>query len=258
MLTPACEFLKIQSIRGFQDMQQVVQGIILHSIRYSDSRFIVRIFCRSHGLKPFMVTAGSKNNSGQLQMLQPMNVVEFESSIRENQQIQTLRNMRIAHPLHHIYIDPVKSAMVMFLNEVLYKTMADEYVNDRFYQFLSNAMILLDDSIDPRNFHLWCLLEICRHYGFYPQTDPDGATACFDLSQSVFCAKIPTHPFYIEKEDAENLHHILELEWPQMQEMPLHGNLRKNLLNALVRYIQLHLENQREIKSLEILHEVFH
>jgi hypothetical protein len=40
--------------------------------------------------------------------------------------------------------------------------------------------------------------------------------------------------------------------------MQLHGTLRKNLLNALVRYIQLHLENQREIKSLEILHEVFH
>ncbi|MBX7050636.1 MAG: DNA repair protein RecO [Flavobacteriales bacterium] len=239
-------------------MQQVIQGIILHSIRYSDSRFIVRIFCRSYGLKPFMVNAGSKNNSGQLHMLQPMNVVEFESSIRENQQIQTLRNMRMAHPLHHVYIDPVKSAMVMFLNEVLYKTMADEYVNDRFYQFLSNAMILLDDAIDPRNFHLWCLLEICRHYGFYPQVDTHGSTAFFDLSQSAFCDKIPPHPFYIEKEESTHLFQILELEWPQMQEMPLHGTLRKNLLNALVRYIQLHLENQREIKSLDILHEVFH
>ncbi|MBL0315310.1 MAG: DNA repair protein RecO [Flavobacteriales bacterium] len=239
-------------------MQQVVQGIILHSIRYSDSRFIVRIFCKTHGLKPFMVSAGSKNGSGVLQILQPMNVVEFESSIRENQQIQTMRNIRIAHPLHQIYVDPVKSAMVMFLNEVLYKTMADDYVNDRFFQFLKNAVLLLDDSIDPRNFHLWCLLEICRHYGFYPQTDPDGATEYFDLSQSIFCRHTPTHPFFIEKEDALHLYRILELEWPQMQDMQLHGTLRKNLLNALVRYVQLHLENQREIKSLEILHEVFH
>lgn len=238
-------------------MQQVIKGIILHSIRYSDNRFIVRIFCKNHGLKPFMVTANTKKG-GNMQLLQPLNVVEFEASIRENQQIQKLQNLRAAHPLHHINADPVKSAMIMFLNEVIYKTMVDDYVNDRFFQFMSNAVILLDDSIDPKNFHLWCLLEISRHYGFYPQPDPDGALDYFDLSASTFCPFQPIHPYFLGKEESFHLHQILDLEWPQMQDLPLNGSLRKSLLNALVQYIQIHLENQREINSLEILHEVFH
>ncbi len=238
-------------------MHQIIKGLIIHHIRYSDSKFIVRIFCEHHGLKSFIVQHSKSAKSSGINLLQPLNIVEFESAPKENAQIHTLKNLRIAYPLHHIHFDPVKSAMVMFLDEILYKTIPDDYVNDKLYRFLVNAVILLDDAVDARNFHLWCLMEISRMYGFYPQDEND-TLQFFDLSTSSFEKNIPIHPHFIEGDVAHLLANFINKEWPEVQSMSIPNELRKKLLDALVLYIRLHLDNHREIESLAILHEVFH
>ena len=238
-------------------MQQIIKGLIIHSIRYSDSKFIVRIFCEHHGLKSLIVQYSKSGKSSQINLLQPLNIVEFESAPKENAQIHIMKNLRMAHPLHHIHFDPVKSAMVMFLDEVLYKTIPDDYVNDTLFRFLVNAVILLDDAIDARNFHLWSLMEISRMYGFYPQSE-NATSPFFDLSLSSFEKNRPIHPHFIENETAHLLAQFINKEWPEVQSMTVPNELRKKLLDALVLYIRLHLDNHREIESLAILHEVFH
>jgi DNA repair protein RecO (recombination protein O) len=238
-------------------MQVIIKGLIIHHFRYSDNKFIVRIFCELFGLKSFMVQQSKGSKNGSVNLLQPLTIVEFEASPRENKQIHTLKNLRMAHPLHNIHFDPVKSAMVMFLDEVLYKTIPDDYVNDKLFRYLYNAVILLDDAIDARNFHLWCLLEISRLYGFYPQLEDESSTEYFDLPLSVFVKNRPIHPHYIEQDASAILLKMLDKEWPQVQPIPMNGEMRKTLLNALIQYIRLHLENLREIHSVEILHEVF-
>jgi DNA repair protein RecO (recombination protein O) len=239
-------------------LQHVIQGIIIHSIRYSDQRFIVRIFCFLHGMKTFMIPIGKKGKSSNINLIQPLTLVEFEADIRENIQIHQLKNLRISKPLHHIHFDPVKSAIIMFLDELLYKTIPDDYVNDTLFKYLHNAIVLLDDAFDARNFHLWCLLEISRQYGFYPQFESENAHHFFDLSSSTYVCDRPTHPHYLEEIESAILLLMLDKEWPQVQTIAMSGIMRKNLLDALVKYIRLHLENLREIHSVEILHEVFH
>jgi DNA repair protein RecO (recombination protein O) len=241
-----------------QDMEQTIKGLIIHHIRYADSSFIVRIFCDVHGMKSFMVRSGKSAKSSKLNILQPLNLVEFESAIRENAQIQSPKNIRISSPYHHIPFDQTKMAMVMFLNEILYKTIPDDYVNDQLYRFLSQAMVLLDDAIDARNFHLWCLIEISRQYGFFPQYDEGIPCNYFDLSQGEYVAHRPLHPHYLEGECAATLLQMLDMEWPQAQALNMKSQVRRQLLESLVHYIRLHLENLREIKSLSILYEVFH
>lgn len=239
-------------------MDQLIKGIIIHHLRYADNSFIVRIYCEHHGMKAFMVRSGKSAKSSKVGMLQALNLVEFESSIKENTQIHQLKNLRISYPFRQIPFDPVKSAMVMFLDEILYKTIPDDYANDQLYTFLSNAILLLDDAIDGRNFHLWCMLEISRHYGFYPHFEQKSQANYFDLSLGEFVATKPQHTLFMDSESTEKLYQMMDMEWPQVQNMNLHSQLRKYLLESLVKYIQLHLENVREIKSLSILHEVFH
>ncbi len=205
-----------------------------------------------------MVQSSKKGKTSNINLIQPLTLVEFEADPRENIQIHQLKDLRMSHPLHHIHFDPVKSAIVMFLDEVLYKTIPDDYVNDTLFRFLHNAIILLDDAFDARNFHLWCLLEISRQYGFYPQIDPDETSNYFDLSLSSFVTHRPVHPHYMDITESKVLLEMLDKEWPQVQAISMNGAMRKNLLEALITYIRLHLESLREIHSVEILHEVFH
>lgn len=205
-----------------------------------------------------MIPIGKKGKSSNINLIQPLTLVEFEADPRENIQIHQLKNLRISKPLHHIHFDPVKSAIIMFLDELLYKTIPDDYVNDTLFKYLHNAIVLLDDAFDARNFHLWCLLEISRQYGFYPQLDSESHHRFFDLSSSLYVADRPIHPHYLDEIESAILLDMLDKEWPQVQTIAMTGAMRKSLLDALVKYIRLHLENLREIHSVEILHEVFH
>jgi DNA repair protein RecO (recombination protein O) len=146
-------------------------------------------------------------------------------------------------------------AMTLFMDEVLAKTLADDYANDSLFFFLKNSILLLDDAIDAKNFHVWWLIEITRHYGFYP-SKAEGDY--FDLQHAHFTHIRPAHPHYLEQPASAILYNLLDLEWPQAQLMELHSTIRKQLLYALVTYLKLHLDNLREIKSLDVLHAVFH
>lgn len=238
-------------------MNQTLQGIIINTIRYKDNAFVCRIFMEHHGLKTFLIQVSKSTKSSKVNLLQPLMMIEFEAVIKENTQMHKLKDLRLALPLSEIYFNPIKSTMVLFLNEVLSKTIPDDYVNKHLYSFLWEAIKLLDDAIDERNFHIWCLLEISRHYGFYPYVEDENPNY-FDLSTAAFVTDRPKHQYYLEGENANSLLALLNKRWHQVQPINMHSSIRKTLLESLVTFLKLHLENLREIKSLEVLHQVFH
>jgi len=238
-------------------MNQTLRGIVIHNIKYKESSYICRIFMEHHGMKTFLIQTRKSSKSSKPNLLQPMMLVEFEAAIKENVQINQLKDLRIAVPLSEAYFNPVKSAILLFLDEVLYKTIPDDYVNQKLYKLLWESVQQLDDAIDARNFHIWCLLEISRHYGFYPFSD-DTEVKYFDMVTASFCKERPSHFNYIDGESCQALFAMLDQEWLQIQPVSLHSSIRKKLLESLVTFLKLHLENLREIKSLSVLHEVFH
>lgn len=238
-------------------MDSVHHGIVIQTIKYSDHKIIARIFLKQHGLLSFLVRSGKSPKTTSAGLLQPMSLVEFDCIIKENSQLHLVKSIRRAYVLNSIPFDPLKSTIVLFLNEVIQKTIPDNYPNPALFKYLWDAIILLDDSVDSRNFHLWCLLEISRHYGFYPQLQDENMNY-FDLHSSYFVSDLPPHPLFLDKNESEVLLQMIDKEWPEVQNLSIHSSGRQTLLNGLVKYIMHHLENHKEIKSLKILREVFH
>ena len=232
-------------------MEHTLRGIVIHTIRYTDSNLIVRILTSQYGLKSFIVRSGKTSKTNVTHLLQPLTLLEFESEMKENKPLNATKNIRMAHPWQTIPFEPGKSAIVLFLNEILSKTIPDDYLNKPLFHFLWNALILLDDSFEYNNFHLWCLLEITRHYGFYPQLDAE-KNVYFDLLQGMFVRDKPVHASYLNKEESLVVLNMLDREWPQVQHNLTNSKLRSGTLEGLVQYIRIHLENLREIKSLQV------
>ena len=236
-------------------MNLTTEGLVIQTIRHTDTKLVVRLLCREIGYKSCIVRSSKKINSSTQHLFQQLRIIEFETEFQEVNQFISIKAPRLAAPLHNLTSDPVKIAMTLFMGEVLAKTLADDYANDGLFVFLKNSVILLDDAIDAKNFHVWWLIEITRHYGFYPMKSSGDY---FDLQQGLFVASIPGHSYYLQPAPSAELKSLLDLEWPQAQLIELHSSVRKELLQALVTYLKLHLSNLREIKSLEVLHAVFH
>ncbi len=241
-------------------MIDIAQGIVIHVIKYSDKKLIIKVLCKRYGLKSGMVYISKSQKSNNQHLFQPLRIIDFQSDFQELNRFISIKTPSLSMPLHNIATDPAKTAMVLFMNEVLAKTIADDYVNDSLFMYLKNSIALLDDAIDARNFHLWWLMEITRHYGFYPQKDEaeHNSPCFFDMLAGSFTHTRPNHPNHLDQEPATHLRQLINLEWPQAQVIQLHSSIRAELLNGLITYLKLHLDNLREIKSLDVLHAVFH
>jgi DNA repair protein RecO (recombination protein O) len=237
------------------NMHITTQGIVVQTIRYSDSKLIIKALCANIGYKSFIVLSSKRPTTSTQHLFQPLRILEFETDFQEVSKFLSMKAPRLVAPLHNLTTDPIKMAMTLFMDEVLAKTLADDYSNESLFLFLKNSISLLDDAIDAKNFHLWWLVEMTRYYGFYPNKNEG---AYFDLQQAHFTSRHPSHPHYLEAPVSAVLYNMLDKEWPQAQQMELHSTIRKQLLAALVTYLKLHLDNLREIKSLDVLHAVFH
>lgn len=233
------------------------QGVVLHQLRYNDKSLICRIFTVEAGLKTFLIRIGSSPKKSVLPLLQPMNVVEFDSKLKESGSMNTLKDLTLAVHYTDVPFNPVKSAIALFMDEVLYKTIHDDYQNTDLYQLIVKSMLLLDQEDDVRNFPIWFLLELSKEYGFYPQRDSE-LDAVFDLKEGVFYPINHPCPQPLSPEASKALLEMVDAEYEEVRQMRHPAAVRRALLEGLMQYLQLHLENLRNIRSLSILHEVFH
>jgi len=237
-------------------VEQRTKGIVFQAIKYKDNQIIAKIFTERYGLKAFIVRSGKSAKTSVMPLLQPLSIVELTTHTKENSSLLQLKQLRLATPFSDIPFNPIKSSIVLFLDEILTKTIAEDYQNDDLFTFIEYALLLLDHTDDIKNFHLWFLMELSRHYGFYPSIENPPDTY-FDLNTGSSQDFKPSHPNFLEGKAKDLWFQLIDQKFEDISQIPLTGEDRRKMLEQLVKYIQLHLENLREIKSLEVLRELF-
>ena len=96
------------------------QAIVLHSIKYGETRLIVDMFTRAHGRLSFIVSM-PKTAKGKMkkQMFQPLTMLEIETDVRPLQSLQKLRDIRLSTPFSSIPFEPDKLSISLFVAEFL-------------------------------------------------------------------------------------------------------------------------------------------
>lgn len=79
----------------------------------------------------------------------------------------------------------------------------------------------------------------------------------FDLQEGAYAMVRPAHAYYIEGADAAALPTLWRMNFGTMQVFHLTGAQRSRILQAIITYYRLHLPGIPELKSLDVLREVF-
>lgn len=167
-----------------------------------------------------------------------------------------MKDLGISIPFVSIPFHPVKASVVLFLNEIVHKTIADDYENESLYQFLEHSLQFLDHKEKVGNFHLWFLMQLTRQYGFFPSVLSE-QDAFFDLAQGVSVPLRPAHPHYLQGDWKMIWEKLCACNATEADGIKLTGEARHFVLDLLLTYFKLHLQEMREIKSLEVLREMF-
>lgn len=230
------------------------KGIVLQSIKFNESSIITKIYTADFGLQSFIVKGvRSSGKSGKAALFSAMNILELEMYHRENKGLQYLKEFRPAFIFKTIQTDILKSSIALFLAEVLGKCIQEEESNRELYHFIEQTLIELDEAPKAEsNLHLTFLLGFTKHLGFYPNTDAENSCAYFDLQDGNFTSDQPVHSYFVAQPHSENLKKLLTGE----AHVPMSVVERNFLLEKILLYYNLHLQNFRKVTSHHVLHEV--
>ena len=107
------------------------------------------------------------------------------------------------------------------------------------------------------NFHLVFLMHLSRFLGFFPNLETYHRGWYFDMENSTFQPIPPAHSHFLHPADASYLPLLLRLTPSSMKTIALSGQERSRLLALIIEYYRLHVADFPELKSLDVLHEVF-
>lgn len=239
-------------------MLHKTRGIVLKTTLYSESSVVVQIFTEKFGIQSYMINGVKKTRAKiSMNMLQPLHLVDMIVYHKTNTSIQRVSELRPSPVFTTIPYDIVKSTMIIFLNEVLYKSIRQQTTDVNLFQFIFNAVCWLDEHNAVNvNFHLSFLLKLSRFLGFAPSTQTKSDQSYFDLQEGEFKSNVPVHPHFLEKKEAMLFISLFTTPFEKISEIKIDNNLRRILLDKILIFYTLHSASFGEIKSHQVLEDV--
>jgi DNA repair protein RecO (recombination protein O) len=236
------------------------KAIVLHQLKYSETSVIATLYTEAFGRQSYIIngirSSKSKQKTG---LLQPLFLLEIEAYHKSGREVQHLKEFRLNQVYQSIPFDVVKSSIVMFLSEVMYKTIRNEQTDPELFQFIHDSLLFFDlMKQGTSNFHLWFLANLLRFLGLQPQNNYSPANQWFDLKNGKFLVSKPIHQTSPNLEDSRFIAELFSLDHEAMNTFTISGTQRSRLLEILLEYYTIHFEKIGKINSLKIMGEIFH
>ena len=209
--------------------------IVLHTTRYGENSLVVHTLSKEYGRRSFIIKGVGKKSV--MSLFLPLNILEATVVESLKSSLYTMRTPVAKHPLLGIRNSLYKNSMTMFMSEVLYRVIKDGTNEHGLFEWCEKNILLLDAIKDDfSNFHLRFLLELAMVLGFSPSSQ--------DLLPFV-----GEHYPVVEK--------FMTTSFVESMMIPLSGQVRNEIAEEILRYIEFHSESAVNVNSLKVLRELF-
>lgn len=239
-------------------MLHKTRAIVLKTTPYGDSSVVVQMFTEKFGIQSYMINGVKKPKAKiRMNMLQPLHLVEMVVYFKTNTSIQRVSELRPALIFRSIPYDIIKSTIIMFLNEVLYKSIRQQHTDEQLFDFIFSGISWFDETEELNaNFHLAFLLKLTRFLGFAPSTEHRSDQVFFDLQEGAFSSLHPLHLHFMDKDDALVFISLFTTSFDKLQDIKMSNVLRRNLLEKILLFYTLHTASFGNIHSHQVLQEI--
>lgn len=238
-------------------MLVTTKAIVISSIKYGDASVIVKCLTASDGIKSYLLKGILKSKKGKLKIayFQPLTQLEIVANHKNKGNLEYIKEVKTVHPYTTISSSISKSAIILFLSEILNSAVQEEEKNDALYQYIENTLQWLDVHSEIANFHLVFLLHLTKYFGFFPDIQ-NSEKEYFDLQEGRFFSQKTVNEC-ITGETLTYFKRLLGTKFDEQHTLVLSSQRRNEILTIFIQYFKLHLQGFRQPKSIEVLHEIF-
>jgi len=239
-------------------MLVTTKGIVLHSLKYSETSIIVRIYTEALGLQSYLFKGIRREKSKvKAGLFQPLTLLEVVAGVKEKTTLHTAREVRLFQPYMNIPFDIIKSSLALYMNELLYKSIKEEEKNTQLFDYLWKCCLWLDASPDSLScFALVFTAELTLYLGIQPHPGFSEKKTVFNLNEGQFQSLVPEKDAYVLPEYGKIFHSVITTPIENQSNLHLKAEVRRSLLESMLLYYQLHVPGFKPMNSHHILHSV--
>lgn len=236
-------------------MLQKTEGIVLKTLKYSESSVITKVFTREYGLNSFIIPGiRSSRNKSKSNLFQPLQILELDVYYHPHKSLLKLKEYRPGHIYTNLYTDMIRQSVTIFAIEVLTKCIHENEVNEQLYDYMRGFLLDTDISTASKNMmpHLF-LLEISNILGFMPYIEvPFEDRSYFNIEAGVFEKSPDFAQVTIDRKEARLIFDFLEKNYEDFTKTE-----RLKILDILLIYFKYHIPNFKQVTSLDIIRQIF-
>lgn len=231
------------------------KALILQRVKHADSKCILQLFTREHGMLSASVRVSTTGKNGiRYSAILPLNFAEVELLLRQNREIHVLTELNVYQSNTTRPGDILSLSLAQFMQEVLAKALREHHGSAALFDFLEACFELLQsEGLNPSNLLLFFLAELGQHLGVEPQNNYSESNAYFDAREGQFGPVALVWPLGLNQEESKLFSDFLKSEKLQFETT---ANHRRFLLELYLNYFAFHLPAFGQLKSPEILREI--
>lgn len=238
------------------------KGVVLRTVKYGETSLIVSIYTQKFGLQSYMVQgvrSATKKTPARANYFQAGALLDLVVYHNERNHLQRIREFRWSTLYQHLFTDIVKNSVMLYMVELVQKTVQQPEPNDDLFAFFEDALLQLDAARPgiTANFPLYFALHLSSFFGFQLSLPVSNTCTILDLKEGLFTTKPPAHLFYTDGKPAEALQELLRVMQPEeLTQVPLSQELRRQLLEVIEVFYKLHIPEFGTMRTTPILKEV--
>ncbi len=232
------------------------KAIVLQSIKLGDQKVILKLYSQHNGFLSVTTSVGKRETAKiKSSSILPLTLLDVEMVIKQNKEIHQLNEASCYYVYNTIHDSLSKLSIAQFLNEVLIKSIKEQGPNPHLFKYIETCMKFLNDSTDEFiNLHIYFLIELTKYLGFEPQDNHNQQNPFFDCREGRFSSMSLSFPLGLDKEQSLFFANFLKMNSLKVK----FSNIQRQLLlEILLAYYRLHIPGFNEVRSLEVLKEIF-
>lgn len=235
------------------------QGIVLSTTKYNDKFSIAQVFTSDFGRTAYLLPISkSKKRKINSALFFPLSVIDMEVEHFPSRQIHRLKDVQRQFPLYSINVTAIKLSIAFFLSELLTKILQETNDNQVIFSYIKESIITLEEKEKGlANFHLAFMFNLAQFLGIAPNLDNYSKSSFFDLMNGEYLYGKPIHNHYLNLQQSSFLNVFKRIDYNNLHLFKLSQGDRNIIINYMLDYYRMHVYDFPEIKSLEVLRELY-
>ncbi|MGB0851488.1 MAG: DNA repair protein RecO [Bacteroidia bacterium] len=229
------------------------QAIVLRNTNFRENSIISKMYTREFGIRSYIFHSIRKGKSAiRPSMIQPLSLVDMEVYEKAGTSINKVKELRNVPLLLSTQGDMYKKSIALFLVEILNNCLTEEMCDEELFVYIRGQILKIENKDVGALFSSVFLIGLSKYLGVEPQGHFSEESKYFDLEEGVFVAQEGLNT--LDNQTSLLISLILH---SQENDLPsIKTQVRRDTLNALIKYYQIHIMKYKEIKSVQILSEL--